>query len=97
MDKNEVTEKLIDAVRQVQGASGRPVGDVGLGTWPIRDLPGFDSLSGVEATVILSESLGYDIPDDHDPFISNDGRRALSIGEITDNLCDIMKVETTSK
>ena len=35
---------------------------------------------------MLSESLGVDLPDDYNPFISNDGKRALSVGEIADNL-----------
>ncbi len=97
MDKSEVMGKVIDAVTQVQEASGRPVGNIGPGTRPIRDVSGFDSLSGVEATVILSESLGQDLPGDCNPFVSKDGRRPLSVSEITDNLCEIIGVETKSK
>ncbi len=97
MDKSEVMGKVIDAIRQVQEVSGRPVGGIGPGTRPIRDMAGFDSLSGVEATVILSESLGHDIPDGDNPFVSKDGCRALSVSEITDYLCETMKVEITSK
>jgi len=97
MDKSAVMGKVIDAVRQVQEASGRPVGNISGGTRPIQDVAGFDSLSGVEATVILSESLGHDLPDDYDPFVSKDGRRALSVREITDNVCEIIGVETKSK
>lgn len=97
MEKSEIMEKVVDAVRQVQEASGRPVGDIGPGTCPIRDVIGFDSLNGVEATVILSESLGQDIPDGYNPFVSRHGRRALSVSEITDSLREIMKVETASR
>ena len=94
MDKREVMAKVIDAVRQVQEASGRPVGNVNSATCPVRDVAGFDSLSGVEATVILSESLGHDLPDDCNPFVSKGLRRAPSVNEITDNLCEIIGLET---
>ena len=43
---------------------------------------GFDSLSGVEAAVMLSESLGVRLPEDYNPFISKDGKQALSVREI---------------
>ena len=59
---------------------------IGLSTRPVEDVEGFDSLNGVEAIVMLSESLGVDLPEDYNPFISSDGRRALSVGEIADTL-----------
>lgn len=97
MDKNEVMGKVTQAVVQVQEASGRTVGSICSSTRPIKELQGFDSLSGVEATVFLCESLGQELPDNYNPFVSKDGRRALSIGEITDNLCEIIGLETKSK
>lgn len=97
MEKNEVVGKVIDAVRQVQETSGRPVGNISPSTRSIGDVVGFDSLSGVEATVILSESLGHELPADYNAFVSKDGRRALSISEITDNLCEIIGGEAASK
>jgi hypothetical protein len=97
MEKAEIMEKVIEAVRQVQELSGRPVGNIGRRTCPIRDVEGFDSLSGIEATVILSESLKQDLPEEYNAFISKDGRRALSVIEITENLCEIIGVETKRK
>ena len=35
---------------------------------------------------MLSESLGVDLPEDYNPFISSDGNRALSVDEIADTL-----------
>ncbi len=96
MDKAEVMEKVIQAVTLVQELSGRGAGVIDSSTRPVGDIEGFDSLSGVEATVILSESLGHEIPDDN-PFVSKDGRRALSVAEITDDLCDMIGLEITSK
>ncbi len=97
MNKSEVKEKVVDAVTQDQKASGRPADDIGVNTRPIGDIAGFDSLSGVEATVILWELLGHDLPDDYNPFISEDGRRALSISDITDSLCEVIGVEAKSR
>ena len=84
MDKQEIVTKVVQTVAHVQEVSGRSSAGIGPSTRPVGGVDGFDSLSGVEATVMLSESLGVDLPDN--PFISNDGNRALSVGEIADNL-----------
>lgn len=97
MDEKEVMGKIIAVVRQVQETSGRPVGDINPSTRPIGDVPGFDSLNGVEASVILSESLGYELLADYNTFVSKDGRRALTVSEITDNLCKTIGGEAASK
>ena len=95
MDREEVVGKVVEAVRQVQEVSGREVGTIGPGTRPIGDVDGFDSLSGIEATVILSESLDQDLPDSI--FVSEDGRQALSVSEITDKLCEVTGTEVQGK
>lgn len=89
MYQEEVVGRVIDAVRQVQELSGREVGAISASTHPLRDVEGFDSLGGIEATVILSESMGQGLPDN--VFVSEDGRQTLSIGEIADDLCEAMK------
>ena len=91
MDKATVTQQVVQAVVQAQEASGRAAGGIGPSTKPIGGVPGFDSLNGVEVTVSLSKSLGYELPDDN-LFVSQDGKRALSISEIADNLCKTMGI-----
>ena len=86
MDKQQIMDKVVQTVAQVQEASGRPNIGIGASTCPVGGLEGFDSLSGVEATVMLSEALGANIPEDCNPFISKDGKRALSVSEIADTL-----------
>ncbi len=86
MDKERVTQQVIQAVVEVQEASGRAAGGIGAATRPIGDAMGFDSLSGIEVTVALAQSLGHELPDDN-LFVSEDGRRARSIAEVADNLC----------
>ena len=93
MDKNEVMDKVADSIRQVQEISGRTVAEISPNTCPFADVAGFDSLSSVEATVILSESLGVDLPDS--VFLPEEGARNLSVSEIADNLCSIMEVEAS--
>ena len=86
MDKQEIVTKVVQTVAQVQEVSGRSSAGIGVSTRPVGGVEGFDSLSGVEATVMLSESLGVDLPDDYNPFISKDGKQALSVSEIADTL-----------
>ena len=93
MDRQQIVTKVVQTVAQVQEVSGRPSAGIGVSTRPVRDVEGFDSLSGVEATVMLSESLGVDLPEDYNPFISRDGKQALSVGEIADSLTTYIGAE----
>ena len=86
MSREEIIRTVVQTIAEVQEASGRSTGDIEDSTRPLRDVEGFDSLCGLEATVMLSESLGAGLPDDYNPFISKDGNRALSVGEIADAL-----------
>ena len=92
MNKESVTQQVVQTVVQVQEASGRAAEGIGPLTKPIGDAPGFDSLNGVEVTVSLSQTLGYELPEDN-LFVSQDGKRALSISEIADNVCQTIGVE----
>ena len=96
MEKQEIITKVVQTVAQVQEASGRSSASIGASTCPVRDVEGFDSLCGVEATVMLSESLRVDLPEDYNPFVSEDGKRALSVGEIADTLSTYIGVEAVA-
>ena len=95
MNRDAILEQVIGVVQQIQEASGRATGEIHPRTKPIEDTDGFDSMSGIEATMALSESLGRDIREDN-LFVSRDGRRALSITEVTDSLSKIMNGETAA-
>ena len=86
MEKQEIISQVVQTVVRVQQVSGRPSADIGASTRPVGGVEGFDSLNGVEATVMLSEALEFELPHDYNPFISADGKRALSVGEIADTL-----------
>ncbi len=96
MDKNEVTEKLIRAIAEVQEMSGRPFEAINSATKPVGGIQGFDSLNGVEAAVILSESLGCELPAET-LFVSKKGKRSLSIAEISADISRIIKEEKDKK
>ena len=97
MDRQEIVTKVIETVVQVQDVSGRSSAGVGVSTRPVGGVEGFDSYSGVEATVILSVCLGIDLPNDYNPFVSSDGKRALSVGEIADDLSIYVKTEAAAE
>ena len=97
MEKQEIVRTVVQTVAQVQEVSGRASGSIDASTRPLRDVEGFDSLSGLEATVMLSESLGVDLPDNYNPFISKDGNRALSVREIADSLSTHIGCEVIAK
>ena len=85
MDTGNVVDLVIDAIRQVQGASGRAAEGIEPDTRPFNDVEGFDSLNGIEATLLLSETLGQELPDS--VFVPSEGSRVLSVKEIAENAC----------
>ena len=95
MNKEKVFHNIAEAIRQVQETGGRSISEINPDTCPLTDVEGFDSLSSVEATVILSESLGLDLPDS--VFLPEDGDQNLSISEIANNVCKIMEMEASGK
>ena len=90
MDRQDVVSLVIDAVKQVQEASGRTVGNIGPLTRPLQEIDWFDSYCGVEASLFISESLGCEIP--CEVFLPAEGRRHLSIGEVADRVSGQMRL-----
>ena len=88
MDRDDIVRQVIEVVTHVQETSGRSVGEIGPDTRPLKDLQDFDSLCGVEATVLLSDTVGRDLPDS--VFVPQEGSRVLSINEIADRVLDSM-------
>ena len=84
MNRDVIVRQVMEIVLQVQQTSGRSIEGIGPDTCPLKDVEGFDSLSGVEATVLLSEALGRDLPDS--VFAPEQGNRVLSVNEIADRV-----------
>jgi acyl carrier protein len=76
---------VLEILREVQELSGRPWETLPPDGKPIGALDGFDSLTAIEATVMIEEKLGCKIPVDT-VFVSDDGRRALSLNEVCERV-----------
>jgi hypothetical protein len=89
MSVDEIQTVLLEILREVQTLSGRPWSGLSPSAKPIGELDGFDSLSSVEATVMLEESLGWGDLEIESIFISEDGKRALTVDEIAQRLSEV--------
>lgn len=76
MIQTEIEQMLIAVVCDIQRLSGREAVPVSVATCPIYDMPGFDSLNGVEATVDALGRLGLDL-EFNNVFVEQD--KALTI------------------
>lgn len=97
MLKPLVTEILIEALREVQVLGGHPWAEPTPMDRIIGTLAGFDSLTGIEATVMIerklaakldrpSVSLGRD-----SIFVSDDGHKALRTHEVVSKVCALLE------
>ena len=85
MDKKEIFEIIKGTLVQIQEMSGREVPKITPKTVPIGDLPGFDSLTGLEFTIMMPSKLRWN---EQNLCISEDGTRALCIEEIIDQVLE---------
>jgi len=84
MKREELIKAILDTLAQIQRISGRKVPtDMDSGTRPIGGLQGFDSLNGLELTVMLPDEIEWE---GWNLCVSKDGKRALNVGEIVDRL-----------
>lgn len=82
MQKAELQRHFMEVLRAIQADAGETCPELEGATVPLKDLPNFDSLAGVDAEARLSEVLGVEL--EKIPF-QTDGRE-LSISEIVDEL-----------
>ncbi len=85
MTRDEIRKRLLDILTRVQRDSDAPCPPLTDDTVPLRDLPGFDSLSCTDAEDRLSTELGVDV--DSIPFKSSKRGHEQTIKEIVDFLC----------
>lgn len=89
MTREQAEATVIGAITEIQEMSGRECLGISAITKPIGDVPGFDSLNALEATVEVAARLTMDIPNEANIFITEDGDRALSVREIAGRLMEI--------
>lgn len=91
-DEKRVREVLIEVLKEVQSMSGRRWTDIEMHMAPIGVLDGFDSQSGIEATVMIEEKLSCELPVDS-IFVSEDGQRALTVKQIAERVKGLLDKE----
>ena len=87
MKLEDIEKLLIDVACDVQKMSGREVVNLTSESRPLLDMPGFDSLNGVEATVDALNRLKLDL-DFIDIFV--DEEKALTIREAATRILGCM-------
>lgn len=90
MTKKDIVRFIKEVLVQIQEWNGKEVTSITPDTVPINGLPGFDSLTGVEFTVLISKKIP--IPDNENLCVSCDKTRALSVGEIADRIVEIANI-----
>ena len=94
MSNGEIERLLIDAVLAIQKMSGRKDVAMTASTRPLLDIPDFDSLNGVEATIETGGKLNFDIPFNN--IFLNESKRALSIKEAAVRLARCLPTKSKS-
>lgn len=96
MTPDEVRSVVLDVLHDVQQISGREWSGLDGDAKPIGSLHGFDSLSGVEATVMVEQKLGCRL-DLESVFVSDNGKRALTLNQISELLSKLVDVKRGTK
>jgi acyl carrier protein len=95
MDKREIEQILRETLKQIQVESGHPHVEISEETCPLDEIPGFDSLTAIEATVELARRLGRELPEEN-IFVNSEGRGTSSIGEIAERLHEMFNPKVAS-
>ena len=89
VDKNTIRSAITAALREAQESSGMAYADLSDDDTPIGGLDGFDSLLGIEVTVMIEERLGCTTGRDS-LFVTEDQSSAATLGEICGFLADLL-------
>ena len=90
MNGNEVEQTIVEVLTKIQAMSGLDCPAIDSRTRPLWDLPQFDSLIALVATVELAARLNCEIPEDVNIFVDDKGERPQCIGEIRDRICAML-------
>ncbi|HOX05892.1 MAG TPA: hypothetical protein PK280_05785 [Planctomycetota bacterium] len=84
MTKEEIKTTVVQVIRGYCDAGKRPA--ISAHSRPVVDL-GLESRDGVDFACDISARLGVLVPYEVNPFVSDDGKRARTVGEIVNLLC----------
>jgi len=86
MKPTDARDRIVKAIAQIQENSGRELPKKISGRMkPIGDFEGFDSLNGLELSVVLTIEFG--VKPRENLCISEDGCRALTVNEMVARVC----------
>jgi acyl carrier protein len=85
LNKTQIASTVLEVLKDVQMASGRPMAAMTDDSEPIGDLEGFDSLNGLEASVELERRFGCTFKV-NGVFVNDSGKRALHVWEVVDTI-----------
>jgi hypothetical protein len=91
--KDEIRTAVTAAIAEVEERCGRAVPPLPGQTRPVTDLAGWDSLLGVEATLIVEEKIGRELRIESIFVTDNDTPSARSVDEIVNVLFDSLSRE----
>lgn len=91
MTRQQAEAAVINAISEIQEMSGRECPEITGETVPIGDVPGFDSLNGLETTILIDQRLGIETPDDARLFTNDTGQRAIPVSEIAQRIVDFVE------
>lgn len=86
MSREEIEQLIINVIIEIQTNSGHPPPSIDVLTCPIGGLPGFDSMTAIEATIEIESRLGCEEMSDVNPFVHEEEDRALRINEVADRI-----------
>ncbi|MDE0302669.1 MAG: hypothetical protein OXJ38_05595 [Gammaproteobacteria bacterium] len=93
MDVGKIKSIVVEVLQAVQESSGEAYTNLASDDKPIGMLAGFDSLTGIEATVMIEEKLNCEVGRPS-VFVSEKDDHALTLAEICEHLEQIIDSET---
>ncbi len=93
MNEQDVQMNLINVLQSIQSDCGYDTSQIQGNTCPLKDLEGFDSMLWPAAISMLSSTIGVTIPNCSNIFLSQDGKRPLTINESAAMVCEIISRE----
>ena len=84
MTHSEAMDAVASAITGIQERSGDEVLELCPDTAVVNGVAGFDSLRGLELSVAMSRF--FEVPEDVNICLSDDGKRALTLAEIVAKL-----------
>jgi hypothetical protein len=91
VDGNQIKEKLIVVLKEIQTDSGLECPVLTGKTKPVGEIPKFDSKVWPVATTILASEIAATIPDDVNIFVHDTSKLPRSVDEIAAFVCDLLK------